>query len=422
MNIIILGASLNSNNLGVRALASGTIKAIKASYPNAKIYIFDYAYQPSNSKLFISGKNIDVKLINIRYSKKIYLSNNIAKLNILALLINIVRFNWFRNYIYRNNSYMRLISEANFIVSISGGDSFSDIYGVNRFLYVAFPQLLCILMKKNIFQIPQTFGPFTRSYVKYVARFILRQSKYVYSRDYQGVEIIKDLIKSQKKDQIIGFCYDFGFVLDPNPPDGLNIEGDLRDYNNLIGLNVSGLLYVGGYTRNNMFNLKIDYGKFIDSLIDYIIMEKKLKILLIPHVLGSSVNMESDWTVCEQIFNNLKNKYQGKLFFAKEIYNQNEIKYVIGRSKFFIGSRMHACIAALSQNIPTVAIAYSDKFIGVMKTIGMEELVADPRKLDESALLLKIGMELDNKDVYKSKLEVLMPHVKDNILKVFQQI
>ena len=40
---------------------------------------------------------------------------------------------------------------------------------------------------------------------------------------------------------------------------------------------------------------------------------------------------------------------------------------------------MHACIAALSQTVPAVAIAYSRKFLGVMETIGVEDIVVDPQ-------------------------------------------
>ena len=43
---------------------------------------------------------------------------------------------------------------------------------------------------------------------------------------------------------------------------------------------------------------------------------------------------------------------------------------------------MHACIAAISQNVPTAAIAYSKKFSGVFESIGLEHMVVDARLLD----------------------------------------
>jgi polysaccharide pyruvyl transferase WcaK-like protein len=42
---------------------------------------------------------------------------------------------------------------------------------------------------------------------------------------------------------------------------------------------------------------------------------------------------------------------------------------------------MHACIAALSQGVPTLGLAYSDKFAGVFETVGLRSCVADLRTL-----------------------------------------
>lgn len=233
MKIIIIGGTLNSTNLGVCALESGAVKVIRSCFPGSEVIIMDYARQPDNFKLYVEGEYIDVELVNIRFSKKIYLDNNIANLILLALLIKLIRFKWFKDYIYRNNSYLKLIFDSDFVVSIAGGDSFSDIYGVGRYLYVFLPQLLSIMMNKDIYHIPQTFGPFRRSYVRASAKYILKRSKYIYSREYFGVEEIKRLISTQRSDQKIGFCYDFGFVLDPVSPRELGIEGQLMDYNNL---------------------------------------------------------------------------------------------------------------------------------------------------------------------------------------------
>ena len=38
---------------------------------------------------------------------------------------------------------------------------------------------------------------------------------------------------------------------------------------------------------------------------------------------------------------------------------------------------MHSCIAALSQNIPTIAISYSKKFKGVFESVGAGDYVID---------------------------------------------
>ena len=60
-------------------------------------------------------------------------------------------------------------------------------------------------------------------------------------------------------------------------------------------------------------------------------------------------------------------------------YDPHELKAIIGLCDFFVGSRMHACIAALSQGIPCVGIAYSRKFEGVFSSVGVGDWVIDGR-------------------------------------------
>ena len=50
---------------------------------------------------------------------------------------------------------------------------------------------------------------------------------------------------------------------------------------------------------------------------------------------------------------------------------------MIGVCDFFVGSRLHSCIAALSQGIPTIGIAYSKKFKGVFESVGAGDWVID---------------------------------------------
>ena len=68
-------------------------------------------------------------------------------------------------------------------------------------------------------------------------------------------------------------------------------------------------------------------------------------------------------------------------------YDQNETKYLIGLCDFFLGARMHATIAALSQGMPAVGMAYSRKFRGVFETAGVGDCVLDLRKLSNDHVL-----------------------------------
>ena len=184
----------------------------------------------------------------------------------------------------------------------------------------------------------------------------------------------------------------------------------------LVGLNVSGLLYMGGYTRDNMFGLRGDYRQFSRDAVQRLI-EKGATVLLVPHVFGH--DGETDTAACEQLYAELKDKYPGRLALLRGDYNQHEIKYVIGKCDLLIGARMHACIAAVSQCVPAVCVAYSDKFIGVMGAIGVDSIVADARKLDENEMLAFIENTLDGRAAIREQLSRQMPEVKARVMNLF---
>jgi polysaccharide pyruvyl transferase WcaK-like protein len=196
----------------------------------------------------------------------------------------------------------------------------------------------------------------------------------------------------------------------------LDIVGlrSLYDSRPIVGLNVSGLLLMGGYSRRNMFGLRSDYRELIRDLIHFLISEKQLSVLLVPHVF--SREPESDVIACEEFFGSLGDKYKGRLGILRGQYNQNEIKFVIGQCNFLIGARMHACIAAVSQSVPAICMAYSDKFIGVMETIGIEDIVVDARKLDKSDMLRAIGRTIDKRAEVCRLLQSRMPGVKSSVM------
>jgi polysaccharide pyruvyl transferase WcaK-like protein len=236
---------------------------------------------------------------------------------------------------------------------------------------------------------------------------------------------VEALFRSSLNQDKYEFCYDVGFVLDPIEPSrhevvGLTIDKPRRSP--LVGVNISGLLFKGGYTRNNAFGLRSSYKDLVYSLIDLLISKKGADVLIVPHVFGSQPDSESDSVVCEQVFATLEKNCQGRLGLVRGTYNQSEIKYLIGRCDFFVGSRMHACIAAVSQHVPAVCIAYSNKFAGVMETVGIESMVADARKLSVTEILRMVEESYEHRDNTRQALQQKIPEVKGAVLNLFRDV
>lgn len=83
---------------------------------------------------------------------------------------------------------------------------------------------------------------------------------------------------------------------------------------------------------------------------------------------------------------------------------------------------MHACIAAISQSVPAVSIAYSRKFRGVMDTLGMGEYVADPRTMTDEEIFELINKAYFERSSTREKLEKEMPKIKMKVLDLFKEI
>jgi len=418
LRIVLLGASPDTGNMGVNVLAAGAVKCIFNRYPRAEVSFFDYGKEPSVHML--NGRGIVVPKVNIRFSKKVYLPNNIAFLLLLALFLKWVPSASLRKWIVERNMWLRHIHEADMVLSIAGGDSFSDMYGLVRLLYVSLPQVLAILTGQKLLLLPQTIGPFKGTFSRALARYILRHADRVYARDYHSLDEVANMLgRVRDSDK---FCYDVGFILDPVAPsnvDNVGLPAPVKNGVPLVGVNVSGLLFNGGYTHHNMFGLRADYKTLVSDLLEFLINKKGAAVVLIPHVFGTTANSESDWIVCKQIWEELHERYEARLAFLDGTYDQSELKYMIGLCDFFVGSRMHACIAAVSQGVPAVSLAYSDKFVGVMGAIGAEASVADARCLSTQAILDAVDQAFDSRDEIRERLLQTMVGVRSSVLKMF---
>lgn len=423
MNISLLGAAFDTDNMGVGALAAGTIRCILQVYPRAEVFFLNYGKFSTVYTIKFPGQQVAVPLVNMRFSWRFWLRNNIAFLLFLTVLMRLLPFPALRRRWIAGNDCLSHLDESDLVVAISGGDSFSDIYGLERLLYVSLPQILALWVGKRLILLPQTLGPFKSRFAQAIAEYIMRRAELVYSRDNAGVELVTKMLGSNVSAGKVRFCYDVGFALDPMPPQRVDVVGlelSLRPASVLVGLNVSGLLFMGGYARRKRFSSTLEYPKLAYDLIDFLVEQKKANVLLVPHVFGQ--HNESDATVCARLYDALKNRYPGRIGWVRGSYNQSEIKQVIGTCDFFIGSRMHACIAAASQNVPVVPMAYSDKFVGVMQTIGLEANVVDLRKMDEEEIFKVIDRAFEHRAQIRQQLALTMPQVKESVLSLFDEI
>lgn len=421
----LLGASFDTGNMGVNALAESSIKIIINRWPNAEITLLGDGYVPAEYLLSLNGRKISVPILPIRFCKNIFLPYHFLWFAVYSLAAKIPVGVRLRKALIERNRYYKVLFETDFVADITGGDSFSDIYGFRRFLLGFLCKWLVFFGRKKLVLLPQTYGPFKSKLSRSMAKYILKHAGAVYSRDRESLEYAKDLLNNSSESAKVRFVPDVAFVLDSRRPDNQDIDllERIRASNKiLVGFNVSGLLFNGGYTRDNMFALNVNYGAIVYDIIDLFMKHEKVSVLLVPHVFTTKGHVENDQDACLAVYEALRDKYEKRLFIIHGKYDQGEIKHIIGMCDFFVGSRMHACIAALSQGIPAVGIAYSKKFTGVFESIGLSDCVVDVRTCTENELPGKIWSSFEKRGLIRNHLQDTIPLIKREVFDMFKDL
>lgn len=411
--IVIAGASLNSGNRGINALTRGTILAALDHYKDIKIVILSYCIK-SPIKNYIDYNNIKLEIDEIPISVSF-------KRQIAAIIYSII-FGKLKNKellkkIIKNYEY---IDEADMILDITDGDSFSDIYGFERFLSQSWIKVVSILNKKKIYLMPQTIGPFKSKVVKMIAKYIIKNVNYNFARDRMSLNLLKNYCKVNEYK--IRYIPDMAFYMVKDNSININKELSLDPNQIKIGINISALLYNGGYNLDNMFSLKVNYRELINKVIQYFLKDESIEVILIPHVIEREYWIEDDLRICKELYTKYRNESFLNIHVVEKGYNELELKSIISGCDFFVGSRMHACIAALSTNVPNIPLAYSKKFIGIWEDFGLEKSVADLRFNSINKVLEVVDINYKNRYKLKEKIKSEMIDVTNKIKEVFEII
>ena len=282
---------------------------------------------------------------------------------------------------------------CDYIFNIGQGDSFADIYGTERFRWIDKIHKIAQLYHKPYCLLPQTIGPFSNESLKHRAVKNIEKASLVMARDEQSLEYVKQIAPKQEK---IGNYIDVAFMLP--------YKKESFDSNHIhVGLNISALLWNGGYTRGNQFGLKEDYPTLVRSIINLFLSDNRVILHLVPHVVDKERSLENDYAVCYDIQKEFGNQ---RLVLAPFFLGPCEAKGYISGLDFFIGSRMHATIAAFSSGVPVVPMAYSRKFNGLFMETLDYKYMTDLKKDSNAETLKTIKSAFDQREHLKEVIQL----------------
>lgn len=294
---------------------------------------------------------------------------------------------------------------SDLIVDLSG-DMLTEDYGPHVAYSHFIPLLLAIILQRRFAICAQSIGPFKLT--KLLARIILKRAAFITTRDQISFDYLSRLRLHPER---VSKTADLAFLLDPisrkNALSLLKVEGiNPIPGRPLLGVSLSHLVK-SKYDKNNPHSDTVHFEDLFASILDDLSIRYGLDILFIPHVTGPSKNKDD-----RNIHLSISTRMKTNFHLLNIDYAASELKGIIGLCEMMIGARMHANIAALSNHIPTMAVAYSHKSLGIMQMLGQGYFVLDISSLSKQEITNKFANLHVNRHGITSMLKKTMGSIK----------
>lgn len=350
MRVLVLWADGRSANLGVRVLAEGMAQLARDAWGD-DIEVVQQDFNPNASGFSLDRKGIFKDLGRPRGPVK------------------------------------KFMKQFDVVLDTGAGDSFTDIYGLKRLALMVYTQGIIQRQRTPIALGPQTLGPFTTTLGRLAARRSLKRMAAVIARDSASAEYSKTL-----GFPVDALSTDVVFALPQPVPRG--------DHDVLV--NVSGLLWSQ--------NPHVDSELFQRQIRDLCgrLIQRGRRVTLLAHVIENAT-IDNDVPAVRALADQLDNSVDVLIPNSLE-----EVRAHIASSQLVIGSRMHACLNALSVGVPTIPWAYSRKFAPLMRDIGWKRLVDLREEKDPVAATLAI-LDQERDGALRSDARKLAADARDRL-------
>lgn len=345
MKIGLLGVSFLSGNLGCQALSYSCLEILNI-IAKEKQTTFD---------VFVMLSFPTKKWLKSRMNKEVYKKPSLPKGQYSNLNVDILFYRQKENKIL----FFGNVKKLNYVIDLTAGDSFTDIYGKERFFEGT--SMKNYVISKNIPLIlgSQTIGPFRDKNIQSIASETISKCYAVYARDKKSYDYTMEISEVEPR-----LTTDVAFFL-PYSNKTIN-KTKIR-----VGVNVSGLLWNGGYTKDNQFGLKFDYQKYCRMILSELSKNDDYEVHLIIHVYSANMSVLDNDLIPMEI---LKKEFPN-VFVSPVFQTPMEAKSYISTMDIFTGARMHSTIAAFSAAVPVIPFSYSRKFEGLFGSLDYTYLV-----------------------------------------------
>ncbi|MDR6620806.1 polysaccharide pyruvyl transferase family protein [Sinomonas atrocyanea] len=243
-----------------------------------------------------------------------------------------------------NGPVERRLRGVDLILDTGAGDSFTDIYGWKREVLMFYVRVVARRMRIPVIMTPQTIGPFGSALSRRLAHRTIAWTVLVGSRDRSSsaLGLAMDSSKILPSTDMVFFL--------PQP-----LTGPPRD----VVVNVSGLLW-----NENPHVDSERYRQNVLRLVNELVRAGR-KVSLLAHVLDSP-NSDNDVPAVREVAESCN---IDDVVIPSSLH---DVRSSLAGARLLVGSRMHACLNAMSVGTPAIPWAYSRKFAPLFEDLGWQ--------------------------------------------------
>jgi polysaccharide pyruvyl transferase WcaK-like protein len=383
--ITIVNAAPDTGNQGVTALCLSAVSGLVSRKAGA-VAVADHGRGLRRGDLGFG--NVD--LVGLTHNRRYWRQDNLSAVRLLA------------GYGGGPNPIARLVAQSRAVLDVSGGDSFTDLYGPRRFRAMTLTKRMAIESGVPLILLPQTLGPWRDADNRRTAADILRRARAVWVRDAQSLTLLADLLGPAFNPAIHRQGIDMAVALPARAPARpLTAPLDRWLVANreapVAGLNVSGLLALDPAAARSTFGLADSHDRQISAIARAVLMaERDLRL-----------------AAAQALARDRAGDCPDRVAVLDQTLGAMELKWVLSRLDWFAGARMHATIGAFSSGVPTLGLGYSDKQAGVFAACGIGADAVDLRRHDTPTLAAMAADSVRSRDRTRATLAQLLPALLD---------
>lgn len=285
-------------------------------------------------------------------------------------------------------------ADADLIIAAGGGYLYTrSLFRGNVVLLMALHSfLLGRMLGRPVVLYSQSIGPFASIIQEWIVVRALRRTQMIILRE----DASSDLLRDWRLPVPLHRGVDAAFLVEPEP-----LETDLLPENEdrmLVGMTVR-----SWFRRPSA---QKQYEKTLASFVDWLVAEHKADVVFVPQVTHTQAR-DDDRVVARRIAGRTSNALAVRVI--EQELSAGQIKTLCGRMRFFVGTRMHSNIFALSMGVPTMAIGYQPKTEEIMGELDASEYVVSVEALSFDALRSLFLRLMEHEQETRDRLRELVP-------------